>query len=69
MNLQRGYTQAQRLGATAGLFEGTWDLFETGTVRHTDSGMIVMKEAADTHRSLETGPHGQTPGSVRRQRE
>lgn len=45
-------------------------------VRYTDAEMTIRKEVYYTYRSLQTGgkahptgPHVETPGSVRRQRE
>lgn len=59
----------------AGLFERIQDLFSAGMVRHADLGTTVMKEADYTHRSLEmggmrhqAGPHGETLGSLKKQR-
>ena len=53
----------------------TRDLFESGMVRHADMEMTVMKKDVYTHKSLETGgtvhhaePHGDGPGSIRRQK-
>lgn len=52
----------------------TQDLFQSGMVRHADTGMIVTEEEVYTHRSPEAGimachvgPHGEAHGPHRGQ--
>lgn len=51
----RAQTVCPPLREATPCFKGTWDLFESGMVRHTDTEITVMKEEVYPLRSLETG--------------